>query len=50
MLGMKRMLAALFCALMLMSCTAAQAEMKVVCEDMHYGEDAFNMHMNDEEN
>ena len=50
MLGMKRMLAVLFCALMLMSCTAAQAEMKVVFEDMHYGEDAFNMHMNDEEN
>ena len=39
----------LMIALCLLSC-GAQADTKVVFEDMHYGEDAFNMHMNDEEN
>lgn len=42
--------AALLCALLMLLCAGAQAETTVVFEDMHYGEEALQMHMNDEEN
>lgn len=42
---MKRLLAALLCALCLTA--FAQAEIQVTFEDMHYGEEAFQMHIDD---
>lgn len=42
---MKRLLAALLCALCLTA--SAQADIQVTFDDMHYGEEAFQMHMDD---
>ena len=44
-----RMIGAALCILFLVFCTA-QAELTVTFEDMHYGDEAFQMHLNNEVN
>lgn len=44
-----RMISVLFCVLLLLTC-GAQADTAVTFEDMHYGDEAFRMHLNNEVN
>lgn len=44
-----RMISVLFCVLLLLTC-CAQADTAVTFEDMHYGDEAFQMHLNNEIN
>lgn len=44
-----RMISVMFCVLLLLTC-GAQADTAVTFEDMHYGDEAFQMHMNNEVN
>ena len=44
-----RMISVLFCVLLLLTC-CAQADTSVTFEDMHYGDEAFQMHLNNEVN
>lgn len=44
-----RMISVLFCILLLLTC-GAQADTAVTFEDMHYGDEAFQMHLNNEVN
>ncbi|MBQ2957901.1 MAG: hypothetical protein IJE08_15760 [Clostridia bacterium] len=46
----KKMVTALVCAVLMMLCAVVQADTVVLFGDMHYGEEAFDMHMNDEDN
>ena len=44
-----RMISVLFCVLLLLTC-GAQADTAVTFENMHYGDEAFQMHLNNEIN
>lgn len=44
-----RMISVMFCVLLLLTC-GAQADTAVTFEDMHYGDEAFQMHLNNEVN